>query len=97
MNDSNPMPDLSGCVIGNDGEVLENNTEEPVFSTLLGLREKIEEVVVNLQWQVDEFVEDENDNPDEISYFDWCQELIGIIDNKCAELRKIEEKIDELL
>ena len=97
MNDSNSIPDLSGCVIGNDGEVLENNTEEPVFSTLLGLREKIEEVVVNLQWQVDKFVEDENDNPDEISYFDWCQELVGMIDNKCTELRTIEEKINGLL
>lgn len=97
MEHNNLMPDLSDCCIGSDGEVFENNTEEPAFSTLFGLKEEIEEVVVNLQWQVDEFVEDENDNPDDINYFDWCQELIGIIDNKCAELRKIEEKIDRLL
>ena len=89
--------DPRNCSINDDGELLENNTEGPVFSTLLGLREKIEEVIVNLQCQVDEFIEDENDNPDEISYFDWCQELVGMIDNKCDELRTIEEEINELL
>ena len=93
----NSIPDLSSCVIGDDGEELENNAKEPVFSTLFGLKEEIEEVIVNLQCQVDEFIEDENDNPDEISYFDWCQELVGMIDNKCTELRTIEEKINGLL
>ena len=98
MEHSTTILDLSGCCIGNDGEVLENDREEPDFPVFIDIVDKVDKAMSNILEVADNYHQERYDyDAEDICYEEWCMLLTDAINTTCAELRDVKEKISKFL